>query len=305
MDIMLVVNRMIQLFVMIGVGFVVARANLIQENFNQHLTKFVLNLTMPCMIISSVISSQSHQLALRDIMLSTILLVFILPLFAYLCIRLLSLKKHQGLYMFMMMYPNVGFIGFPLLQSIFGVESILSTAVINMGFNLSLFTLGIIVMTYGQNQRPNIDIKNLLSPGVISSLLAIFIYVLKIEMPQVIANPISLIGSMTTPLAMIIIGSTLSVYKLKDIFSDIKVYLFIIFIDIIVHIIFFPFISLLIHDTMIQGMTFIILAMPVANGAVLFAKTYNQDEFLAAKTVFISTMLAIVTIPLLVYLFLI
>ena len=217
MDIMLVVNRMIQLFVMIGVGFVVARANLIQENFNQHLTKFVLNLTMPCMIISSVISSQSHQLALRDIMLSTILLVFILPLFAYLCIRLLSLKKHQGLYMFMMMYPNVGFIGFPLLQSIFGVESILSTAVINMGFNLSLFTLGIIVMTYGQNQRPNIDIKNLLSPGVISSLLAIFIYVLKIEMPQVIANPISLIGSMTTPLAMIIIGSTLSVYKLKDI----------------------------------------------------------------------------------------
>ena len=159
MDIMLVVNRMIQLFVMIGVGFVVARANLIQENFNQHLTKFVLNLTMPCMIISSVISSQSHQLALRDIMLSTILLVFILPLFAYLCIRLLSLKKHQGLYMFMMMYPNVGFIGFPLLQSIFGVESILSTAVINMGFNLSLFTLGIIVMTYGQNRYKKFTIS--------------------------------------------------------------------------------------------------------------------------------------------------
>lgn len=305
MDIMVVVNQMIQLFIMITVGFIVAKMGLIQSDFNQRLTKFVLNLTMPCMIVASVMSSQSYQIALKDIMISTVLLVLVLPVFAYLCIRFLPLEKYKGLYMFMIMYPNVGFMGFPLMQSIFGSESILSTAIINMGFNLSLFTLGIIVMNYGQNQRPDLNIKNLLSPGVISSLLAILIYILKITVPQVIVNPITLIGNMTTPLAMMIIGATLSLYNFKEIFSDIKVYVFTIFIDVVVPIVFFPLITLLIQDSMIQGITLIIIAMPVANGAVLFAKTYGQDEFLAAKTVFISTMMAILTIPLLVYLFLV
>lgn len=305
MDIMIVVNQLIQLFMMICIGFVIAKTGLFEGDFNQKLTKFVLNLTMPCMIIASVMTPQNVTIALKDIMISTILLVLVLPVFAYICIYLLPFIKHKGLYMFMMMYPNVGFMGFPLMQSIFGNESILSTAIINMSFNLSLFTLGIIVMNYGQTDRPQLQLKNLLSPGVISSLIAILIYILKIELPKVIVNPITLIGNMTTPLAMIIIGATLAVYKIRDIFSDVKVYFFTIFIDVIIPIIFYPFISAFIGDAMLQGMTLIILAMPVANGAALFAKTYGQDEFLAAKTVFISTLMAIITIPLLVYFFLI
>lgn len=305
MDIMIVVNQLIQLFMMIGIGFVIAKTGLFEGDFNQKLTKFVLNLTMPCMIIASVMTTQNVTIALKDIMISTILLVLVLPVFAYICIYLLPFIKHKGLYMFMMMYPNVGFMGFPLMQSIFGNESILSTAIINMSFNLSLFTLGVIVMNYGQTDRPQLQLKNLLSPGVISSLIAILIYILKIELPKVIVNPITLIGNMTTPLAMIIIGATLAVYKIRDIFSDVKVYFFTIFIDVIIPIIFYPFISAFIRDAKLQEMTLIILAMPVANGAALFAKTYGQDEFLAAKTVFISTLMAIITIPLLVYFFLI
>lgn len=305
MDIMVVVNQMIQLFIMIGTGFAIAKTSLFTGDFNQKLTKFVLNLTMPCMIVASVMSSQNATLALKDIMVSTVLLILVLPVFAYLCIRILPIKNNKGLYMFMIMFPNVGFMGFPLMQSIFGTEAILSTAIINMGFNLSLFTLGIIVMNYGQADRPQLKLKNLLSPGVISSLIAILIYALKIEIPLMIVNPITLIGNMTTPLAMIIIGATLAVYNIKDVFCDIKVYFFTIFIDIVIPVLFYPLISLLINDIMIQGITLIILAMPVANGAVLFAKTYGQDEFLGAKTVFISTLMAIITIPLLVYFFLV
>lgn len=304
MDIMIVINQMIQLFIMIGIGFMISKTNLFYDDFNQKLTKLVLDLTMPCMIIASVMSSNHATLALKDIMISTFLLVIVLPVFAYLCIRFLPLKQHKGLYMFMIMFPNVGFMGFPLMQSIFGTESILSTAIINMGFNLSLFTLGIIVMNYGNDKRPKLKIQNLISPGVISSILAILIYAFKITVPTIISSPIASIGNMTTPLAMIIIGATLSNYKLKEVFSDKKVYIFTIFIDIIIPMIFYPIITYFIQDVMIQGITLIILAMPVANGAVLFASTYDQDEFLAAKTVFISTMMGILTIPLLVYLFL-
>ena len=230
------------------------------------------------------------------------ILVIILPVAAFLMIR--RIKTNQGLYLFMIMYPNVGFIGFPLMQSIFGSEAILATAIINMGFNLSLFTLGIVAINYGENKLTSFDLKKIFSPGVISSILAVLIYTFKLTFPYVIVEPINSIGMMTTPLAMLVIGATLSVYHLKDIFSDYTVYLFTLLIDLIIPILFYSVILLFIKDSMIRGITLIILAMPVANGAVLFARSNGQDEFLAAKTVFISTMLAIFTIPSLVYMFL-
>lgn len=303
MNIMIIVNQMIQLFIMIMIGYGMGKTSLFHSDFNQRLTQFVLNLTMPCMIVASVMSSTTTSLALYDLVKDTFILVIILPIVSYLCIRFLPID-HKGLYMFMMMFPNVGFMGFPLMQAIFGNESILSTAVINMGFNLSLFTLGVWVMSYDQKEKGKFHIKNLLSPGVIASLAALVIYVLNVSFPQVVSNPISLIGDMTTPLAMLIIGATLSQYKMKDVFLDLKVYLFVLIIDLVIPILFSPLIKMFINDVMIQGIALIILAMPVANGAVLFAKKYNQDEFLAAKTVFISTLMSIMTIPILVYLLL-
>ena len=119
--------------------------------FVQQLTNLVLNLTMPCMILSSVMNSiDTPALPLKDIIIAMFILVIILPVAAFLMIR--RIKTNQGLYLFMIMYPNVGFIGFPLMQSIFGSEAILATAIINMGFNLSLFTLGIVAINYGENK---------------------------------------------------------------------------------------------------------------------------------------------------------
>ena len=204
MCIMIIVNQMIQLFIMIIIGYGMGKTSLFHSNFNQKLTQFVLNLVMPCMIVASVMSSNTTSLALFDILKATFILIILLPIVSNLCIRFLPIS-HKGLYMFMMMFPNVGFMGFPLMKAIFGNESLLSTAVINMGFNLSLFTLGAWVMNYDQKENTKFYIKNLLSPGVIASLAALLIYAMNISFPQVVSNPISLIGDMTTPLAMLII----------------------------------------------------------------------------------------------------
>ena len=294
MDITVVIIQLIQLFILIGIGYLLGKTSLFRGMFVQQLTNLVLNLTMPCMILSSVMNSiDAPALPLKDIIIAMFILVIILPVAAFLMIR--RIKTNQGLYLFMIMYPNVG---------IFGSEAILATAIINMGFNLSLFTLGIVAINYGENKLTSFDLKKIFSPGVISSILAVLIYTFKLTFPYVIVEPINSIGMMTTPLAMLVIGATLSVYHLKDIFSDYTVYLFTLLIDLIIPILFYPVILLFIKDSMIRGITLIILAMPVANGAVLFARSNGQDEFLAAKTVFISTMLAIFTIPSLVYMFL-
>ena len=243
------------------------------------------------MIVLSV-RANKNGIPYQDLFLSMIILIIILPIFAYLCLKISSLKD-KSLYLFMIIYPNVGFIGFPLLQSLFGKQSLLLTALINMPFNLSLFTLGMMIMS----NNKSFQIKKLITPGIIASLIAVLLYIFSISLPETLLQPIQLIGNMTTPLAMIIIGATLSKYPIKKILLDRKIYLFTIFIDLIIPMIFSPLVHFLIKDTMIQAMTMIILGMPVANGAVLFAKRYQQNEFLAAKTVFLSTLLSIITIP--------
>ncbi len=307
MDLMVIVNQLVQLFVIIGLGFGIGKTSLFSDGFGKNLTGFVLNITMPAMIIASVIDSKGDlQLEIFDILFATLILVVVLPIFAYFCSKAIPERENRSLYMFMIMYPNVGFMGFPLMMAIFGNESVLSTAIINMGFNMSLFSIGKMVMQ-GRNNCKNgltFDLRSLLSPGIIASVLAITIYALNIQIGETIAKPIASVGSMTTPLAMIIIGLTLSQYSWKSIFSDFRVYRFTILGNVIVPVIFYPVLNYFIKDPMILGISLIILAMPVANNAALFAKNYGADEFLAAKTVFITTILSIITIPIVIYLFL-
>lgn len=87
MNIMIIVNQMIQLFIMIMIGYGMGKTSLFHSDFNQRLTQFVLNLTMPCMIIASVMSSTTTSLALSDIVKATFILVIILPIVSNLCIR--------------------------------------------------------------------------------------------------------------------------------------------------------------------------------------------------------------------------
>lgn len=298
----IVFQQMLQLLLLIGIGYVLGKINLTDEYFLRKVTSFILNITMPAMILVSVISTpHTTSLAYKDLLISMMILVVLLPVFSIGCMKCLPNKKIQSLLAFMTMYPNVGFIGFPLLSAMYGTESILYTALITMAFNISLFTIGVWLMGHSSHTM-RFSLKKFLSPGMITSLLALLFYCFHITCPLIIVQPLKLLGDMTTPLAMLVIGATLSSYAIVSTLSDRRVYLFTAFVNVIVPLLFYPFIKLCIQQEMIQGITFIILAMPIANGAVLFAKQYQGDEFLATKALFLSTLCATFTIPLLVQL---
>ena len=109
--------------------------------------------------------------------------------------------------------------GFPIMKALFGNDAVFYTALFNILFNLEVFTLGVILINYGNDVKMKLNPKNLLSPGVISSVIAIFIYFLEIPVPDVLANCCEMVGDMTTPLAMMIIGATLANIKIKDLFN--------------------------------------------------------------------------------------
>lgn len=206
--------------------------------------------------------------------------------------------------MFMIAFSNVAFMGIPVMNAIYGPESIFYLTIYNMLFNLCLYLYGASLMGYGTGIKTKFHIKQMINPGIISGIIALIIYFLNIKLHVVISDSLSMIGGLTTPIAMMIIGSTLAKLPFKDIFNEWHIYPFTIVKQIIIPVLAYPVLKLFISDPLLLGVTLIMIAMPVANSAVLFATQYNGDEALAAKTVCITTLLSIITIPVIVALFL-
>lgn len=308
MDIIVIINQMIQLFLVLAIGYMLNKIHIFDQVLNKKLTTLLLSVTTPALIINSVLSNDNkapfNEVAVAFIV---VIVVFtVLPIISYVLVKAMRIpKKQQGLYMFMTVFSNVSFMGFPVLQAIFGDGSIFYAAIFNMGFNLVVFSLGIIMMNYGNENHVKVSIKNVLTPGVIASIIALFIYFTNLQFPTVIVHTFSMIGDITTPLAMLLIGSTLANMPLKEVFNDYRIYPYTIIKQFLIPIAAFPLLSLFIKDTYLLGITFIVISMPVANSAVLFATEYGGDLKLAAKVVFLTTLVSVVSIPALVYIFLI
>lgn len=211
----------------------------------------------------------------------------------------------SGLYVFMTVFSNIGFIGYPIMKAIFGNDSVFHTSLFGMVFNIMLFTLGVYLIGIGQQGNNKLNFKNLITPGVICSFLALILYLLHIRAPKIITDFTGMVGDMTTPLAMIIIGVTLGAMNIKDVFNELRVYIYTIIKQLTFPVIAYPAIAFLIKDSYLRGLTLIMLSMPVGSSAVLFTNKYGGDSGLAAKTIFMTTLISVFTIPLVVYMFLI
>lgn len=308
MDIQVILMQMIQLFLVIALGYFLFKMKLFDIELNKKLTTLLLTVTTPAMIVSSVLSTTVTQ-GLNDILFVFGLgfaIYLIMPVLGFLIVKVMRVPlPQQGLYIFMTVFSNIGFMGFPVMKAIFGNEAVFFTAIFNMIFNLFVFTVGVVIMNYGTGQKVKLNPKNLLSPGVIASLVALVIYFTGIQLPDVFSSTITMIGDITTPMAMLLIGSTLATIPLKEVFTEIRIYPYTIIKQIIVPILAYPILKIFVGDPLILGIALIMISMPVANSAVLFATEYEGDISLAAKTVFMTTLLSVITIPLIVALFLI
>ncbi len=307
MDIQVIVLQMIQLFLVIALGYLLLKIKILDVDFNQRLTTLLLSVTTPALIVSSVLSTtiEKDLSEIIFVFIVAIVIFMVLPILGLIIVKIMKVPLHQqGLYIFMTMFSNIGFMGFPVMKSIFGNEAVFLTAIFNMLFNLLVFTVGILFMNYRSAEKISINLRQLFSPGVVSSLVALLIYLTGFQMPDIISSTITMIGDITTPIAMMLIGSTLATIPLKEVFNELKVYPYTILKQIIIPIIAYPILNFFIKDALILGVSLIMISMPVGNIAVLFATEYHKDVALAAKTVFMTTLLSIITIPLIVALFL-
>lgn len=305
MEASVIFSQLIQMFLMMFLGGVLRKLRLLDQAFTGKLTTLLLNVTMPCLTFHSVMEQMDN----RDFASAGIaafmgaVMYVVLPLLALGLVCLLRFPKEQrGLYAFMLTYSNVGFMGFPLVKAVFGESAVFYTAIINIAFNISCFTIGIILMYHGREQQVKLSPRQLLTPSIILSLLAVLMYLLAMPFPDEIISVVGSIGDMTTPLAMLCIGSVLAAMPLKEVVGDWRVYLFSLIKQVILPLCLLPLLHLTLRNQLLLGIGYLLILTPVGNTAVLFATQHDGDASLAARGVFISTILSLVTIPLLVLL---
>jgi len=305
-----IINRMAVLFIIMAIGFIVGKAKLLTPEGNKSLTRVILFVALPCTILNSVFENESNITANDTIyfLLMTLLTFAIAFAVSIPIVRLLGGDKtHRGLMTFMSVFSNSGFMGFPVVIAIFGVSSAYYIALFNIPFNLIIFTIGVYLIASGHSSsegKKKFNPKLLLNPTLIVASLAIPLALVGFRPPMVVAEAVRITGSMTTPGGMLIIGATLANVPFKTVFSEWRIIPVTLLKLIIVPIVTWFILRQIITNDLMLGVLVVISGMPSAAMASMFAIEYGGNEKTASAGVFLTTLLCGITVPLIVYLFL-
>ena len=217
--------------------------------------------------------------------------------------RLIS-KNHddQGMIGFALMFANVGFIGYPIVSSIFGPQAIFYAALLNMPNTFFIFTAGVMLIK-GEYSVKQFNPKVLLSPALIAAAVAALLVALGVHTPDVIARPVTMVGNVTVPAALMIIGSSMAKLPLKEIIGSPKVYVASLLRLVVVPLSLYFFFKVCDVSDVVNNINTVVIAMPVASFGTMFCLKYGRNPALITELTFITTLGSILTIPLITLLF--
>jgi len=286
---------------MLFTGFAARKAGVIDQYITKGLSSLLMRVTLPALIFTSMQREFSPEL-LRESILITSLSFGVYGLYFIIALAVGRFigggKKDTGVYQFAILFSNVGFMGFPVLSSVFGEESIFYAAMFNIPFHFFVFTLGVYLMTRGHVEDARFDFKLLLSPGIVMTIAGFIFFVFSLKLPPVIFDPVKLVGEITIPLSMITVGSILTEIHHKELLAGWRVYFISAIRLAVLPAVVFLFVRLFTDNPMMISVPVVIAAMPVAVNAPLIAQEYKGNALLASRLLFISTLLSLLTLPL-------
>lgn len=294
-----VFTQVVVLFILIFLGFFFSKKKILTENAVKSMTDIVLYLVTPSVIIKSFLRKFDRS-TLKGILLS-FLAAFILHLIFILLTTVVFRDKEDSrkrVLRFAAVFGNCGFMSLPIQQAILGADGVLYGAAFIAVFNLFSWTYGITEMS---GDRKNISVKKvLINPGVTSLLIGFVIFILSVPVPKVISLPIEYLAALNTPLPMIIIGYHLSRSDIKKAVTDLKCLL-----CCACRLVLFPIVALaVVYACGFRGNLFISSVIsacsPVAAYTTIFAYKYGGDTTLSVNAVSLSTLLSLISMPLII-----
>ena len=307
MDFSTILGQMLMLLLMMILGYLARRQNLLDEHVNASLSKVVLNVTLPAQIITSF-AMEGAELTNGEVGaafgLSCLIYLFYMAL-AVIYVRLMRLPRQDwGTYQYMIIFGNIGFMGFPVITAIFGAKALVYAVIMNIVFNLLVFSYGIKLITDGSETAGSFSWRKLINMPLISSALTLVLFFLHIKLPTVVNTALFTMGDATTPMAMLILGCTIAEMPLRELFDEWRVYIFTAVKLLAMPLLVFLLLQLLpgFEANSLLGKVLVVLSsVPVATNATMLSIEYGGNNKLVAQGIFFSTIFSVLTIPLLVF----
>lgn len=295
---------MVVLFIIVVLGYALCKLGYMGEDFDRKLSSIVVDVTCPLLILSSVMGESLPDRTLILPLLGVGFLTYVLLLvFGFFVPRLIAADRDdQGMIGFALMFANVGFIGYPIVSSIFGAKAVFYAALLNMPNTFFIFTAGVMLVK-GEYSVRKLNLKLLFSPAMIAAFVAALLVALDVHTPEIVARPVTMVGNITVPAALMIIGSSMARLPLHDIIGSPKVYVAsVVRLGVVPLSLYFLFKVWGVSD-IVNEINTVVIAMPVASFGTMFCMKYGRNPALMTEMTFITTVGSIFTIPLITMLF--
>ena len=380
---MVMLQQMIVMFLMMAVGYLCYRRQILTEEVSRKVSAIVVNVANPCMILSSALTDQQMQgKELVQTLAIVVMMYAFLLVVAQLLPRILCIQKEsRGAYAAMTVFANIGFMGFPVLAAMYGNGALLYGAVFQIPFNILIYTYGVAVLTRkpgacaktepGVNAEvdvkaepdvksevdvkaePNVKaevdvkaepngktgerqdaqgitaavngmseniengsgqqgklqgtveiVKKIFNIGVIACITAMLLYFLQTPVPSFLQAFITNLGNLTAPLSMMIIGASLAQMPLKELFLDKKLLLFSLVKLLLLPAVWMIMVNRVAEQEILRGVCLVMMATPAGSMTAMLAQQYGGDYETASRGVALTTVLSVITMPLLAAVFL-
>lgn len=297
-------QEIVTLFAIVAVGYGAKKLRFMNDEFDRMLSKLVINIALPGMILGSVLTATQLPSAQEvwgclGLSLVSMLIMFLVAYGFTLLLRIPN--GHRGVYRFMLCFGNVGFIGYPVLTAVFGPDALVYAAVFNLPFNLFVFTVGAWFLTQDTDGSVKVQTtwRTFVTPVMISCLVAIVLTLLGIHHAPILGDALNTLGSITTPAALLIIGSSLANMPARELLGSPRLWICSLFRLMVMPVLIWAAFSPFVPSGLMLAVTIMLTGMPVATNGTMLCYQYGGNSRVMAQGTFVTTVLALASIPLL------
>lgn len=298
MSMQLVFSQILIILLYVAVGFMAGRTGMIAPEQRKYLSGLCSNLILPF----TILSASSQEVGGAEMTGMLVAMGFMLALFTGVTLASLTFHRATGAPKAisaastgLLTYPNCTFLGLPLCRALFGDMAVLYNAASIIAFNVLFFTVQYSLFT-GQKM----NLKNLLTPSVLSTVALIVMLALKLHFPAPVQTVCAGVGGMITPLSLMIIGVMLSENQFGAVLREKRAYFLALIRNLAV-----PLVALLILKLLPLGFearlcVLVYVACPCGTLTSIYAIKCDMEPELCAHTVLLSTILFAATLPIII-----
>lgn len=294
------------LFLLMGVGYGAVKLHILPASASKLLSNLLMQITLPATILVSLVRPFDPNF-IRDGVVIIVVGTGLFLLYGLLATLLAPVFRvpqgRRGVWIFSGMFSNNGFMGFPVALALFHEEGLALAVFLGIPFNLLAYTLGPKLMCMDHepdDSTPPLSWRSIVFTGVnFATALGLAMYLLQLSLPSVLSTPLTHLSNVTTPLSMLITGMNLTGGRISDLVRDRDA-----FSVSFLRLLLFPVLTwgilrlLPISNPLVVGVTLIIMAMPSPAISTILAESYYSDQEFAARAVFLSSLLCLISIPL-------